>query len=83
MHLAALLTLRVALSPWPKGENLLFLFPDWLMGLFHQDIEAGVSYCVAITVHIQIGAQTALNEESRGGVFPVVKAFGECWLPAK
>lgn len=44
VHLSAFFTLRVALSPWLKAENLLLLSSDWLMA--SSKIEAGGSYCL-------------------------------------
>lgn len=86
--LSALLSLRTALSPWPKADYLLFLFPDRLV--VQRPLEAGDGSTTCCGWHsphtdrslscLQGEAET---EEASGGFSPVVKAFGECLLPAK
>lgn len=80
----ALLLRRVALSPWPKADHLLFLFSDRLVIKWALKVDGGSTTCCGWhSPHTNCPEGQAETEEASGGFSPVVKAFGECFLPAK
>lgn len=86
--LAALLLETAALSPWPKADHLLFLFSDRLV--IQQALVVGdgsTTCCGWHSLHTNRSLccpeGQAETEEASGERSSVVKAFGECLLPAK
>lgn len=77
-----------SLSPWPKADYLLFLFPERLVAQWA--LEAGDGFTTCGGCHsphpdrsLSCLKGQAETEEASGRFSPVVKAFGECLLPAK